>query len=141
MEDELKERIERERIGNVRLAGLLQVEELKQQYQQADVFMFPSTWEGSPKVLLEAAACGLPVIARNNYQPETVVDGESGYLVGSEAELFVRLGELLGSPEQRRNFGEAGRKHSQKFDWGPVARRWEEVFLDLISRKTTPRAA
>ena len=141
MGDELKERIERERLGNVRLAGLLQAEELKQQYQQADIFLFPSTWEGSPKVLLEAAACGLPVIARNNYQPETVVDGESGYLVGSEAELFTRLGELLGSPEQRRNLGEAGRKHSQKFDWGPVARRWEEVFLDLMSRKTTSRAA
>ena len=29
----------------------------------------------------EAAACGLPVIARKNYQPETVVDGQTGYLV------------------------------------------------------------
>ncbi len=136
MGSELKERIERERLGNIRLAGLLHAEELKRHYQQADIFLFPSTWEGSPKVLLEAAACGLPVIARNNYQPETVVEGESGYLVGSDAELFARLGELLGSPEQRRKFGEAGRKHSQKFDWGPIARRWEEVFLDLMSRKT-----
>jgi glycosyltransferase involved in cell wall biosynthesis len=141
MADELKTRVERERLGNVRLAGLLAAEELKQQYQQADIFLFPSTWEGSPKVLLEAAACGLPVIARNNYQPETVVDGESGYLVGSDAELFGRLEELLVSPEQRRKFGEAGRKHSQKFDWDPIARRWEEVFLDLISRKTAARAA
>ncbi len=141
MADELKTRIERERLGNVRLAGLQAAEELKQQYQQADIFLFPSSWEGSPKVLLEAAACGLPVIARNNYQPETVVDGESGYLVGSDVELFSRLGELLGSPEQRRKFGEAGRKHSQKFDWDPIARRWEEVFLDLMSRKTASRAA
>jgi glycosyltransferase involved in cell wall biosynthesis len=141
MADELKTRVERERLGNVRLAGLLAAEELKQQYQQADIFLFPSTWEGSPKVLLEAAACGLPVIARNNYQPETVVDGESGYLVGSDAELFGRLGELLGSPEQRRKFGEAARKHSQKFDWDPITRRWEEVFLDLISRKAAARAA
>lgn len=94
-----------------------------------------------PKVLLEAAACGLPVMARNNYQPETVVDGETGYLVGSDDELFGRLGELLASPEQRRKFGEAGRKHSQKFDWDPIARRWEEVFLELMSRKTAARAA
>ena len=141
MADELKTRVERERLGNVRLAGLLAAEELKQQYQQADIFLFPSSWEGSPKVLLEAAACGLPVIARNNYQPETVLDGESGYLVGSDVELFGRLGELVGSPEQRRKFGEAGRKHSQKFDWNPIARRWEEVFLDLMSRKAASRAA
>jgi len=141
MADELKTRIERERLGNVSLAGLLAAEELKQQYQQADIFLFPSSWEGSPKVLLEAAACGLPVIARNNYQPETVLDGESGYLVGSDVELFGRLGELLGSPELRRSFGQAGRKHSQKFDWDPIVRRWEEVFLDLMSRKTAARAA
>ena len=141
MADELKERIEREHLGNVRLAGLLGAEELKQQYRQSDIFLFPSTWEGSPKVLLEAAACGLPVIARNDYQPETVMNGESGYLVGSDAELFGRLGELLASAEQRRKFGEAGRRHSQKFDWAPIARRWEEVFLDLLSRKTANRAA
>ncbi|MGH9504274.1 MAG: glycosyltransferase family 4 protein [Terriglobales bacterium] len=141
MADDLKARIERERLGNVNLMGPLGSENLKQQYQQADIFLFPSTWEGSPKVVLEAAACGLPVIARNDYQPETVVDGESGYLVGSDDELFVRLGELLSSPERRRRFGEAGRKHSEPFDWDPVTRRWEEVFLDLMSRKAAARAA
>ncbi len=141
MADELKKRIEREQLGNVRLAGLLGAEELRQQYRHSDIFLFPSTWEGSPKVLLEAAACGLPVIARNDYQPETAVHGESGYMVGSNGELFSRLGELLGSGEQRRKFGEAGRRHSQKFDWAPIARRWEEVFLDLLSRKTANRAA
>ncbi|MGA9815033.1 MAG: glycosyltransferase [Terriglobales bacterium] len=133
--------MERERLGNVRLAGLLQAEELKQHYQLADIFLFPSTWEGSPMVLLEAAACGLPVIARNNYQPETVVDGETGYLCASDDELFGRLGEMIVSPEQRRKFGEAGCRHSEKFDWGPIARRWQEVFLDLMSRKTAARAA
>lgn len=141
MADELKARIERERLRNVTLSGLLGAEALKRQYQQADIFLFPSQWEGSPKVLLEAAACGLPVIARHNYQPETVVHGKTGYLVGSDDELFVRLQELLSNPEQRRKFGEAGRKHSERFDWGPITRRWEEVFLDLMSRKTAARAA
>jgi glycosyltransferase involved in cell wall biosynthesis len=141
MADELQARIERERLGNVTLAGLLAAEQLKRQYQQADIFLFPSTWEGSPKVLLEAAACGLPMIARKNYQPETVLDGETGYLAGSDDELFARLQELLAYPERRRKLGEAGRKHSERFDWGPITRRWEEVFLDLMSRKTAARAA
>jgi glycosyltransferase involved in cell wall biosynthesis len=139
MADELKLRIDRERLNNVTLSGLLGAEQLKQQYQQADVFLFPSTWEGSPKVLLEAAACGLPVIARENYQPETVVHGETGYLVASDDELFLRLQELLSHPDQRRKLGAAGRKHSQQFDWDPIVRRWEEVFLDLLSRKTGSR--
>jgi glycosyltransferase involved in cell wall biosynthesis len=141
MADELKARIEREQLRNVTLIGLLGAERLKQQYQQADIFLFPSAWEGSPKVLLEAAACGLPVIARQNYQPETVVHGETGYLVGSDDEVFARLQELLSQPDQRRKFGEAGRNHSELFDWGPITRRWEEVFLDLMSRQTAARAA
>jgi glycosyltransferase involved in cell wall biosynthesis len=141
MAGELKARIEREQIRNITLTGLLGAEQLKQQYQQADIFLFPSAWEGSPKVLLEASACGLPVIARQNYQPETVVHGETGFLVGSDDELFERLQELLSHPDQRRKFGGAGRKHSELFDWDPITRRWEDVFLDLMSRKTAARAA
>jgi glycosyltransferase involved in cell wall biosynthesis len=140
MAGELKARIEREKLSNVTLPGLLGSESLKHQYQQADIFLFPSQWEGSPKVLLEAASCGLPVIARNYYQPETVVDGETGYLVGSDYELFARLKELLTDPDLRRKFGEAGRRHSLRFDWDPITRQWEEIFLDLMSQKTA-RAA
>jgi glycosyltransferase involved in cell wall biosynthesis len=139
--DELKARIEREQLRNVTLTGLLGEEQLREQYQKADIFLFPSAWEGSPKVLLEAAACGLPVIARRDYQPETVVCGETGYLVGGDDELFSRVQELLSHPDQRRKLGEAGRKHSERFDWDPTTRRWEEVFLDLMSRKTAARAA
>ena len=80
------------------------------------------------------------MIARNNYQPETVVDGETGYLVGSDEELFVRLQELLANHELRRRLGEAGRRHSLHFDWDLITRRWEDIFLDLESRKTA-RAA
>jgi len=140
MADELKARIEREQIRNATLTGLLGSEQLKDQYQKADIFLFPSAWEGSPKVLLEAAACGLPVIARQDYLPETVIHGETGFLAGSDREVFAQLQELLSHPEQRRKFGEAGRKHSEQFDWDPITRRWEEVFLDLMSRKTA-RAA
>jgi glycosyltransferase involved in cell wall biosynthesis len=141
MAEELKARIEREQLKNVTLTGLLGAEQLREQYQKADIFLFPSAWEGSPKVLLEAAACGLPVIARRDYQPETVVHGGTGYLVGTDDELFARVQELLSHPDQRRKLGEAGCKHSERFDWDPITRRWEEVFLDLMSRKTAARAA
>ncbi len=141
MAAELKDRVQREKLTNVRLAGLLVVEDLRRQYQQADVFLFPSTWEGSPKVILEAAACGLPVIARKNYQPETVVDGQTGYLVASDDELFVRLEELLSRPDFRGMLGQAGRKLSEQFDWSHITRQWEEIFLRLTSQKVTGRGA
>ena len=137
---QLKDRIEGEGLSHVNLVGRLDAEALRTQYQQADIFLFPSSWEGSPKVLLEAAACGLPVIARRDYQPETVVDGETGYLAASDDELFFRLEELLSCPDQRRKFGTAGRRHSQRFDWQPITRCWEEVFLGLMAQKAASAA-
>jgi glycosyltransferase involved in cell wall biosynthesis len=141
MASQLKDRIQHENIRNVRLAGSLGAEQLKSEYQQADIFAFPSSWEGSPKVILEAAACALPVIARKDYEPETVVDGETGYLVASDQELFRRLEELLRCPTLRQEFGVAGRKHSKKFDWDVLTSRWQEIFLQLTSRTARGQAA
>jgi len=141
MHAELKDRVQRERLTNVHLLGLLKADDLRREYQNSDIFFFPSTWEGSPKVILEAAACGLPVIARKNYLPETVIGGETGYLAGNDAELFRGLEELLRSPDLREKFGRAGRRHAEKFDWRPMTRRWEEIFLKLTSRRTFSSAA
>jgi glycosyltransferase involved in cell wall biosynthesis len=141
MGEVLKERVRRERLSNLRLTGLLNARELRHQYQRADIFLFPSVWEGSPKVILEAAACALPVIARNNYEPETVLDSKTGYLVSSDEELFARISELLNSPELRRKFGKAGRRHVEQFDWDPITRRWEEIFLSLVVQRSGASAA
>jgi glycosyltransferase involved in cell wall biosynthesis len=141
MASHLKDRIREGNIRNVRLAGLLAAEQLRHEYQHADIFFFPSLWEGSPKVILEAAACALPVIARKNYQPETVVDGKTGYLVACNQEMFDRLEALLRSPKLRQEFGVAGREHSKQFDWDVLTSCWQEVFLRLTSRGATGRAA
>jgi glycosyltransferase involved in cell wall biosynthesis len=71
------------------------------------------------------------MIVRNDYAPETVVDGQTGYIVSSHEELFVRLEELLGSQELRGAFGRAGRQHAARFDWDVITRRWENIFLRL----------
>jgi glycosyltransferase involved in cell wall biosynthesis len=86
-------------------------------------------------VILEAAACGLPVIARRDYQPETVVDGQTGYLGGSDDELLDHLRALIVSPELRRDMGRASRAHSERFDWDPIARQWEEIFVRLAEQR------
>src|SRR5208283_1756646 len=79
MAPELAAQVQAERLTNVRFAGVLNASAVREEYRQADIFLFPSRWEGSPKVILEAASCGLPVIARSDYIPETVVDGRTGY--------------------------------------------------------------
>lgn len=135
MAAELEARVRREGLANVQFARGLSTTALCEQYRQADIFLFPSRWEGSPKVILEAAACGLPVIARKDYQPETVVDGQTGYLGASDDELLDRLGQLIASPELRRSMGRASRTHIERFDWDLITRRWEEIFLRLAAQR------
>jgi len=131
MAAELEELVRRENLSNVRFKRGLDLAALREEYRLADIFLFPSRWEGSPKVIMEAAACGLPVIARRDYQPETVVDGETGFLVGEDDRLLSRLQELVANPDLRRKMGLAAREHIQKFDWDPITRQWEEIFSRL----------
>jgi glycosyltransferase involved in cell wall biosynthesis len=135
MAAELEAQVHDRGFTNVRFARGLDVEGLREQYRQADIFLFPSRWEGSPKVILEAAACGLPVIARVDYRPESVIDGQTGYLGGSDEELLDRLGRLLANPELRRDMGRASRVLSERFDWDPITRQWEDIFLRVLSSR------
>jgi len=138
---ELAARIAKERITNVALLGLLNSEQLRQEYRKTDVFLFPSTWEGSPKVILEAAACGLPVIVRNNYEPETVVHGVTGFQAASDEELYSSLRALLTNRNLRLDLGRAGRRYIQKYDWSRIAAQWENIFVLLAGENQIRRAS
>jgi glycosyltransferase involved in cell wall biosynthesis len=135
MAPDLERQVRELGLMNVEFLRNLNTRALREEYRRADIFLFPSRWEGSPKVILEAAACGLPVIARRDYRPETVVDGQTGYLGGSGDELLDRLGKLIANPERCRDMGRAARAHSEGFDWDPIAHRWEEIFVELLSRR------
>jgi glycosyltransferase involved in cell wall biosynthesis len=128
-------------LGNVVLAGGLGAEQLREEYRRADIFLFPSTFEGSPKVILEAAACGLPVVVRNNYSPETVVHGVTGFQAGSDEELLASLELLLGNPELRRKLGHSGRLHSRRYDWDLITAQWEETFERVAVRQELRKAS
>lgn len=138
---ELKARIAKLGVPNASLLGPLPAEKLLEEYHSADIFLFPSKWEGSPKVILEAAACGLPVIARDTYSPETVLNGASGYVVSSDEQMFDRLDILLRSVELRRQMGENARRHSEKYDWSVITDQWSETFSKLAAVASARRAA
>jgi glycosyltransferase involved in cell wall biosynthesis len=138
---ELRFQIGQRQLRNITLLGPLTAEELRQEYQRADIFLFPSKWEGSPKVLLEAAACALPVIARNDYTPETVLQGITGYTANSNEQIFQYLEILLSNAELRQVMGRNARRLSEKYDWDVVARRWEHIFLRLASQKFAAKAS
>jgi glycosyltransferase involved in cell wall biosynthesis len=120
-------------LPNVRMLGTLGREGIREEYRKADIFMFPSRWEGSPRVLMEAAASGLPVVARRDYQPESVIDGSTGFLAGDDAGMMVCLDRLLSDTDLRRQMGRAAHSHVARFSWNLITREWETIFTRLVS--------
>lgn len=119
------------RLPNVTMRGSLAHVALREEYRAADIFLFPSRWEGSPKVVIEAAASGLPVIARKDYEPESVIDGTTGFLTATDSEMMKRLGQLLANPDLCRTLGRSGRSHAARFSWDLIVRQWESIFIRL----------
>jgi glycosyltransferase involved in cell wall biosynthesis len=120
-------------IPNVTMRGALGRAAVREEYRSADIFLFPSSWEGSPRVLLEAAASGVPVVARRDYEPESVIDGQTGYLVADEDEMMKRLAQLIADAELRRTFGQSARAHAERFSWDVITRQWEVTFTKLAA--------
>ncbi len=74
---------ERELPKNVHWFGACSREELLSHYQSADVFVFPSFFEGFGLVLLEAMACGLPVLASDATAAPDLLDDSTGRVLGA----------------------------------------------------------
>ena len=127
--------------NNVEFLGHLTSAQLGNEMRKADVFLFPSILEGHPQVLIQAAACGLPSIAMNIYRPDSVKDGETGFLVQSDEELSQRLDLLLTNREVRCKMAEAAVQLAKRFDWDSIAAKWAELFRQVAASRGKLRTA
>ncbi len=125
---ELFLKIESGDLRNITILNELKKNELIKLYQSSHIFVFPSYYEGLPKVTLEAAACGLPIIAFNRYQPESIINNVTGFVVDSDEEFIQKLQLLCNNSELREEMGLKGREFVKKFNWDSIVKRWEQVF-------------
>lgn len=107
----------------VEFTGSIDREELLALYEKSHIFMLASVTaqdgdqEGTPTVLLEAQAAGLPVIStQHSGIPEIIADGESGYLVPEKdiTALAERLDYLVSHPDSWPKLGKKGRAFVEK---------------------------
>ena len=105
-------------------------------YSAADVFAFPSLYEGFGIPALEAMACGTPVIASDTSALPEVV-GDAGVLVNplDVDALTAQLGGLLDSPERRADLSARGLERARRFTWAKVAERTAEVYRQVATRR------
>ena len=117
----------------VHLSGYVPDDLLPALYAGAEVFVYPSLYEGFGLPPLEAMACGTPVIVGNRASLPEVV-GDAAVLVdpGRVDAIARGLMQLLGAAGVRAGLGRAGRERAALFDWHQTANRTMQV-LDHFS--------
>lgn len=111
--------------------------------QTCEVFYFPSLYEGFGLPVLEAMACGVPVLAGDNSSiPEVLPARDALFDAGSDQAGAASLARVLGDADMRRAMAERNVSLAREHTWDRVARRavdaWES---HAYRRTTTPPAA
>lgn len=122
----------------INLGELRHAEEVICAYQAADALLFPSRLEGFSLAVLEAQACGIPVIAATiSSLPELVIDGITGILCPSDdVEAFATAARTLASnPALRKTMSEAAReKVVQNFSEPVLVAQYIECYRRALNR-------
>lgn len=101
-------------------------EELVPYYQEADIFILPSSKEGMPNVVLEAMACGLPVIM-TPCEGSSELIGNNGFIVEQNS-FGEKIGYLLAEEEERKKMGENSLNIiREKFEWKHTINQYLEL--------------
>ena len=118
----------------VRFLGYVSGQDLPIVYNLADVFVYPSIYEGFGLPPLEAMACATPVITSAvSSLPGHV--GDAGILVppGDEKALAAALDQVLSDPALRRKLSEKGPQQAAQFTWKRTAQLTLEVYHHVLA--------
>lgn len=111
---------------------------LSSYYRAADVVVVPSRSESFGLVALEAAACGVPVVASAVGGLQSLVDdGETGYLIADRdpRQFAAAIARILDDPLLAASMSVASARRASRYTWGFAAARLRRLYSDLTSRQ------
>ncbi len=108
------------------------VEDVTKVYQNSSIFVLSSRFEGFGLVLVEAMACGLPVVSFDcpAGPDEIITDGVDGILVpsGDVHVMAEKLMALMADEELRKRLGQQARRSAKRYDMKTIASQWTTLF-------------
>lgn len=120
---------------NIKFCGF--VTNIHEYLNATDIYVFPSLQEGFPNALLEAMACGLPVIATKiGGVVDIIKDGENGLLVepGNKNELAIALKKLISEPEYALSLGQNALKTiRENYDIDIIANKYIPLYAKMMN--------
>jgi glycosyltransferase involved in cell wall biosynthesis len=120
----------------VTFLGPVAYEDLPRFYQEADIFLFPSPYEGLPSVVLESMACGTPpvILRGSGGTEEAATNGECGWVVDMPR-LAYELVHLLSDREEIRRRGiNASRRINEYYS----AQRTQDILMKILKQVDEP---
>jgi glycosyltransferase involved in cell wall biosynthesis len=125
--------------SRIHLLGAVRGESKRWLLQNAACLVAPTrTWEGMPVVVLEALACGRPVIGTNvGGIVDLIRPDENGVLVEPEdiSGLAGALAALMNDSNRRQRLSDGARASIGRYDWNVVAEQYVALFRELILQK------
>jgi len=117
---------------NVIFLGQLDQGELASKLNEMDLHVLTSMSEGFPKVILEAAASGIPSIVYSHYgASEWIIDAENGFVVNNFDQMRTTIKRLIDNEDLLLKNSEGALLMAKRFDWRILIKHWEESMLDL----------
>ena len=118
--------------SDIRIVGYVARETLVDLYSNAEAFVYPSLFEGFGLPLVEAMACGCPIISSNAAcLPEIAGPAGLYFSPTSEAQLIAKLQLVLNSPKKQKELRQLSLQQAATFSWDKTARKTLSIFEGL----------
>jgi glycosyltransferase involved in cell wall biosynthesis len=118
----------------IEFKGIVDSEQMPQLYQNSDLYVSATMQEGMSNAMLEAMACGLPIITTPCEGIDELIK-DNGIVVKEEsAEAVAKaISELVTNTEKMELMSRAARKHSENFTWKSISQVYLEFYQKILS--------
>lgn len=129
--DEVKKTVSSNDLHNVTIKGRVPNAQVYEYLVNSSLLLMTSQYEGLPKVIQEAAQCGVPAIYFNeHYSVDFIQDGVNGYEVNSIEQMVDKISFLQENPEIYKQMREAAKTIIKDYTWDRLITQYEEYFWE-----------